>query len=321
MSKMINITFPESNFLARPLDFNSYLYPSVRFREIDQLNQSEFETQIVNQDILILNDLKITPAVLSNNPNLKLVALCSTGYDNQPVELLREKCIHLCNVRDYASHNLAEHAFMLIMNLAKNFSSYSESVMNGKWSNSNNFCYLEKPICELYNKNLVIIGSGTSGKALASRAQAFGMNVIFSERKDALKCRKGYIPFWDAIKAANVISLHCELNDNTYQLIDEQVLSICNKGTLLINIARGGLVNEHAILQSLMTGKLAGYATDTLIEEPPNINHPFLNVNLSNLLITPHIAWASQEAKHRLSLEIQENLHAYLQGKPKNLVV
>lgn len=321
MSKTINITFAETHALIRTLNFDKQSLPcSISFNQFNHLSQSGFETQVKNQSIIILNDLCITPQVLFNNPELQLVALCSTGYDKQPIQWLQSKGIHLCNVREYASHSLAEHAFMLMMNLIKSFSSYNEAVRCGKWSQSGHFCYLDQPIYELYQKTLVIIGSGTSGKALASRAKAFGVKVIFSERKNAVHCREGYVPFLQAIQLADIISLHCELNEDTYHLIDEEMLLMLQKHTLLINIARGGLVDETAVIHALLTGDLGGYASDVLTQEPPVINHPMITTRLPNLLITPHIAWASQEAQYRLVAEIEENIYAYLQGCPKNLV-
>ena len=321
MSKTINIAFAENHALIRPLDFNKKPLPySIRFNQFHHLTQSEFETQVKNQEIIIINDLCITPQVIFNNPELQLVALCSTGYDKQPIQLLQSKGIHLCNVREYASHSLAEHALMLMMNLIKNFISYNEAVRYGKWSNGGHFCYLGQPIYELYQKTLVIIGSGTSGKALANKAKAFGINVIFSERKNAIHCREGYIPFLQAIQLADIISLHCELNGDTYHLIDEETLLMLQKRALLINIARGGLVDENAVIHALLTGDLGGYAADVLTQEPPAINHPMITTRLPNLLITPHVAWASQEAQYRLVIEIEENICAYLQGCPKNLV-
>ena len=321
MSQTINIAFAEAHSLIRTLSFDKQTLPcSISFNQIDHLTQSEFESDVENQQIIILNDLCITPQVLSNNPKLQLVALCSTGYDKQPIQLLQSKGIHLCNVREYASHSLAEHAFMLMINLIRNFSGYDEAVKSGKWSKCDNFCYLETPIYELYQKTLVIIGSGTSGKALANKAKAFGINVIFSERKNAIHCREGYVPFLQAIQLADIISLHCELNGDTYHLIDEETLLMLQKHALLINIARGGLVDENAVIHALLTGDLGGYAADVLTQEPPAINHPMITTRLPNLLITPHVAWASQEAQHRLVIEIEENICAYLQGCPKNLV-
>lgn len=290
------------------------------YTEYEQLTQQEFYDQVHDQDILIISDLKVDAQILENNPNLKLLALCSTGYDHVDVPLLKSKNIKIANIRGYAGDAVAEHAFILMMNLIKNFASQVNAVQNDHWSEGAVSFYLAAPIRELKNKTLAILGKGEIGTSLAEKAQAFGMNVIFSERKNAMTCREGYVPFEQAIQQADVFSLHCELNAETRGMMDANVLSRMKKNSILINVGRGGLINNLDVVQALESGHLGGFGADVLDQEPPPKDHPLLNIHHPNVMITAHIAWATDEAQERLFSILESNVNHNIHGFDQNLV-
>lgn len=292
----------------------------VKYTEYEQLSQHEFYNQVHDQDVIIISDLKVDEQILANNPNLKLLALCSTGYDHVNIDLLKSKNVKVCNIRGYAGDAVAEHAFILMMNLIKNFSAQLNAVQSGAWSEGSVSFYLASPIRELKGKTLTILGKGEIGIALAQKAQAFGMNVIFSERKNAKNCREGYVAFDQAIQQADILSLHCELNDETRGMIDQSVLKKMKKDSILINVGRGGLINNHDVIQALENHEISGFGADVLDQEPPAANHPLLKINHPNVMITAHIAWATDEAQERLFSILEDNINKNISGIEQNLV-
>ncbi len=293
---------------------------AVDYTEYGQLSQSELYQHVYDQDVLIISDLKIDQQVLANNPNLKLVALCSTGYDHVDLPLLKSKGVHICNIRGYAGDAVAEHAFMLMINLIKNLNAQQFAVRDGFWSSENGSFYLASPMRELKSKNLVIVGKGEIGRSLAVKAQAFGMHVIFSERPNATSCRQGYMPFDQAIAQADVLSLHCTLNNETQHMINHAVLSKMKKDSILINVGRGGLIDNQDVVSALQHNLIAGFGADVLDQEPPSADHPLLKLNHPNIIITAHIAWATDEAQQRLFSIIESNINQNIQGNPQNLI-
>lgn len=292
----------------------------VKYTEYEQLSQHEFYNQVHDQDVIIISDLKVDEQILANNPNLQLLALCSTGYDHVNIDLLKSKNVKVCNIRGYAGDAVAEHAFILMMNLIKNFSAQLNAVQSGAWSEGSVSFYLASPIRELKGKTLTILGKGEIGIALAQKAQAFGMNVIFSERKNAKNCREGYVAFDQAIQQADILSLHCELNDETRGMIDQSVLKKMKKDSILINVGRGGLINNHDVIQALENHEISGFGADVLDQEPPAANHPLLKINHPNVMITAHIAWATDEAQERLFSILEDNINKNISGVEQNLV-
>lgn len=313
----LKITCVEKNILLnQPFEFSV----PVEYTEYDGLTQQELYDKVHGQDVIIVSDLTVDEHVLNHNPNLKLVALCSTGFDHIDIDLLKSKNIKVCNIRGYAGDAVAEHAFLLMINLIKNFSSQRQAVQTGQWSASKTSFYLAAPMFELKGKTLVIVGKGEIGLALAEKAKAFGMVVIFSERKQATTCRQGYMPFNEAMAQADILSLHCELNEHTFHLIDDDVLSRLKKGCILINVGRGALMNDQDVINALHQNRLGGLGVDVLDVEPPPQQHPLLTIQHPNVLVTAHIAWNTHEAQHRLFNILQENINSNITGVDKNLL-
>ena len=315
--KTFKITCAEKGVLINKA-FN-FDFP-VEYTEYEQLSQQDFYTQVHDQDVIIISDLKVDEQILANNPELKLLALCSTGYDHVNIDLLKSKNINVCNIRGYAGDAVAEHAFILMMNLIKNFGAQLNAVQNGAWSEGSVSFYLAAPIRELKGKTLAIVGKGEIGTALADKARAFGVNVIFSERKNAKNCREGYVAFDQAIEQADILSLHCALNDETREMINQNVLNKMKKDSILINVGRGGLINNHDVVHALENNQIAGFGADVLDQEPPTKDYLLLKTNHPNVMITAHIAWATDEAQERLFSILEDNVNKNILGIEQNLV-
>lgn len=270
--------------------------------------------------IAICNKLPLREPELSQLPQLKLIAVAATGVDNIDLDYCRERGIAVCNTRGYATHSLPEHVLMLILALRRALFSYRDDVARGKWQSAKQFCLLDHPIHELHGSTLGIIGYGALGRAMEKLALWIGMRVLISERKNAGNLRPGRVAFAEILTSSDIVSLHCSLTAETRDMIGLSELKIMKRTALLINTARGGLVNEAALIEGLQTGLIAGAGFDVLSNEPPQDGNPLLDLNLPNFILTPHIAWASDEAMQALADQLIDNIEAFVSGAPKNLV-
>lgn len=271
--------------------------------------------------IAICNKLPLREPELSQLPQLKLIAVAATGVDNLDLDYCRRHGIGVCNTRGYAAHSVPEHALLLMLALRRNLRRYRQDVERGAWQAAKQFCLLEHPIHELHGSSLGIIGYGALGQAMERLAAAVGMRVLISERKNAATLRSGRVPFTEVLSTSDVISLHCPLTAETRDMIAQPELETMKRSGLLINTARGGLVNEMALVTALQTGRIAGAGFDVLSNEPPRKGNPLLDLNLPNFILTPHVAWASDEAMQALADQLVDNIEAFVGGQPKNLVV
>jgi len=276
--------------------------------------------RIRGADIVITNKVVISAQAFAENPQLKLVAVTATGVNNVDVEAAKQNGTAVCNIRAYGNESVAEHAFMMMITLMRNLPAYQRDVAAGLWENSPFFCYLGAPMRDLNGKTLAIFGRGNIGKTLATYAQAFKMNVVFAEHKNAQSVRDGYVSFDEAIRSADVVSLNCPLTPQTANMIGEAELQQMKPGAILINCGRGGLVDEAALVAALKYGQIGGAGFDVLTQEPPRDGNPLLKARLPNLIVTPHIAWASQEAANRLFDILLDNINRFVAGNPQNLV-
>ena len=276
--------------------------------------------RIRGADIIITNKVVISTEHIAANPQLKLIALAATGVNNVDVEAAKQNGTAVCNIRAYGNESVAEHAFMMMITLMRNLPAYQRDVAAGLWENSPFFCHLGAPMRDLNGKTLAIFGRGNIGKTLATYAQAFKMNVVFAEHKNAQSVRDGYVSFDEAIRSADVVSLNCPLTPQTANMIGEAELQQMKPGAILINCGRGGLVDEAALVAALKYGQIGGAGFDVLTQEPPRDGNPLLKARLPNLIVTPHIAWASQEAANRLFDILLDNINRFVAGNPQNLV-
>ncbi|MFW2373604.1 MAG: 2-hydroxyacid dehydrogenase [Gammaproteobacteria bacterium] len=279
----------------------------------------ELRERLHDYDIVISNKVRLNRDTLRLNPQLKLICIAATGTNNVDLDAAKDLNIPVCNVRAYATHSVVQHVFSLILSLTTRLQELQTAIVQGKWSQSRNFSLLEYPVQELAAKNLGIIGYGELGQAVAKLAQAFGMQVLIAQR-NCDDQRPGRIPLQQLLAQSDVISLHCPLSKDTEGLIQAAELQQMKSSAILINTARGGIVDESDLLSALKTGQIAGAGLDVLSHEPPAENHPLLVYKSPRLIITPHVAWAARESRQRLLDEIARNIDAFNQGKLRNSV-
>ena len=284
--------------------------------------QQQVAERLADATIAIVNKRRLSAEIVAGLPRLQMVAIAATGYNNVDLDACRARGIVVSNVRGYARETVPEHVFALLLALARQIGPYHRSVAVGRWQKSAQFCYFDYPIRDLAGQTLGILGNGTLGQGVARIAAAFGMRVVFGEHKGAATCRDGYLPFERLIREADAISLHCPLNDATRHLIGAAELAAMKPDALLINTARGGLVDEAALADALRARRIGGAGFDVLTEEPPVAN-PLLAADIldaGNFILTPHVAWSSREAMQTLADRLIDNIEAFVRGEPVNRV-
>ena len=316
MNPLHIVVLDRDTLVNRPFDFN---FPHT-LSSYGTTEAHETLARIRGADIVITNKVVISAQAFAENPQLKLVAVTATGVNNVDVEAAKQNGTAVCNIRAYGNESVAEHAFMMMITLMRNLPAYQRDVAAGLWENSPFFCYLGAPMRDLNGKTLAIFGRGNIGQTLATYAQAFKMKVVFVEHKHAETVRDGYVSFDEAVRTADALSLHCPLTPETANMIGEAELQQMKPGAILINCGRGGLVDEAALVAALKYGQIGGAGFDVLTQEPPRDGNPLLKARLPNLIVTPHIAWASQEAANRLFDILLDNINRFVAGNPQNLV-
>ncbi len=289
--------------------------------EYEEISVDQLVDRLRHATIVICNKLPLRENVLSQLPELKLIVVAATGVDNIDLGYCRSHNIAVCNTRGYAVDSLPEHALMLMLALRRNLIAYRREAVNGTWQDARQFCLLGHSIANLKGSTLGVVGYGMLGKALAELGEAIGMRVLIAERKNATTVRDGRTAFADVLRLSDVLSLHCPLTEETTNLIGPEELSQMKPDAILINTARGGLLDDEALLVALKEGRLGGAGIDVLRVEPPRGGNVLLEADLSNLIVTPHNAWASRQAMQTLAEQVVDNLEAFVRGEPKNLVI
>jgi len=271
--------------------------------------------------IVITNKVVLDHDLLRHCPNLKLILIAATGTDNVALDACREQGIVVCNVRHYATPAVAQHTIALILNLLTSQTRYLQDVQQGKWSSSDVFCLLDHSIIETSGKILGIIGYGTLGRKVAAIAEALDMQVLLCQRPGSEGVPEpGRVRFDELLERSDIISLHCPLNADTHHLFDDRAFGKMKKSAILVNTARGAIIDSAALIHALEHGEIAGAGIDVFDIEPPPPDHPLLRARHPNLLITPHNAWGSRETRQRLVDALAENLTGWLNGQPINVV-
>jgi len=273
--------------------------------------------------IAIVNKVPLPAAAVDALAALKMVAVAATGTNIVDLEACRRRGIVVSNVRGYAEHTVPEHVFALLLALSRNLVAWRESVLAGRWQQSDQFCLFDHPIRDLHGATLGIVGSGSLGNGVARLAEAFGMRVLRAEHKGVPALRPGYTDFEDVLREADAVTLHCPLTPQTQGLIGEAELRAMKPTALLINTARGGIVDEAALVRALKAGWIAGAGFDVITAEPPPAGHPMVDsalLALPNFLLTPHVAWASRPAMQALADQLIGNIEAFVAGNPRNRV-
>lgn len=283
-----------------------------------------FPEQVIERarpaSIIISNKLSLGEPQLATAPHLKLIAIAATGSDCVDLEYCRRRGIAVCNVRGYATNSVPEHVLMMILALRRNLIAYRGDVQRGLWNQSKQFCLLTHELHDIRANTIGIVGYGSIGKAMAALAASVGMRALISEHKHATTVRAGRTPFTELLRRSDIITLHCPLTDETRDLIGLAEFHLMKRSALLINTARGALVQDEALIEALQTRLIAGAGIDVLREEPPAEGSPLLDLDLPNFIVTPHVAWASNEAVQTLADQVIDNLEGFVAGQPKNLL-
>jgi glycerate dehydrogenase len=286
----------------------------------DRTEPEQTVERAVDADILLVNKHQITEAILRQLPNLKCICVTATGFNNVDIEFAKTKNIPVCNVFGYSTASVAQHVFALILNFLNRPQDHNLSIQNGQWQKAKDFSFHLSPIHELARKTLGIYGFGRIGQKVAEIAQAFEMKVIVTH-KHPVKDRQAGIQFVhieELFEESDFISLHAPLTLDNVGIVNKKLLNIMKPAAYIINTARGSLINELDLREALENKKIAGAGLDVLSKEPPSSDHPLLG--LENCIITPHMAWASIESRKRLMASTAENIKAFLDGHPRNVV-
>ncbi len=282
-------------------------------------DSQEVVPRLNNAQVVITNKAKINRDHMLALPELKLICVAATGTNNIDIAAANELGIAVCNVAGYSTSSLIQHTFTMMSLLLGNMHRYIQDTAQGAWQRSEMFCRLDYPINELAGKTLSIIGFGELGQGVAKVASAFGMEVLIAERQGEVP-RAGRVSFEDALQRGDIVSIHCPLTAHTTALINKQTLAMMKPSAVLINTARGPIINEADLADALANGVIAGAALDVLSEEPPQASNPLIKYQGDNLLLTPHTAWASSQARDRLIAQLALNISAFEGGKIRNQI-
>lgn len=299
--------------VRRPAQAESYV-------EHAKTSPDQVVERLRHATVAIVNKVPLRADALAQLPRLKMVAVAATGYDVIDVAYCREHGIAVANIRNYAVHTVPEHAFALILALRRNLLAYRADVEAGVWQRSEQFCFFTHDIGDLHGATLGIVGEGAIGQGTAAIARGFGMKVLFADHAPPRAEGVEFTPLDTVLAESDVISLHCPLTDATRNLISLREFHRMKRNAILINTSRGGLVDEHALIQALDDGLIAGAGFDVLTTEPPTNGHPLLDVRRHNFILTPHVAWASDGAMQFLADQLIDNIDAWAAGRPQHLV-
>lgn len=283
-------------------------------------SDAQLHERLADAEVAVINKVRLDADALARASNLQLVCLAATGYNNVDLDAARERGIAVANIRDYCTAAVVQHVFALLLSLNQRLDGYRDLLRAGGWRESPQFTLLDYPFHELAAQTLGIVGYGTLGRGVAEAARAFGMRVLVAARPGERDDRPDRVALEQLLAESDVVSLHCPLTPATAQLIDAEALARMKPDALLINTARGAVVDEAALAEALRVGRIGGAGIDVLSQEPPVDGNPLLAADIPNLIVTPHIAWASVEARRRAVAEIAENIAAFRRGERRNRV-
>ena len=308
-----------ASLAEQDLDLSAFGQVLADWRTYPATASDERLAHIGDAEIVVTNKVVLDEAILRASPNLKLICITATGFNNIAVDTARELGIVVSNVVAYATDSVVQHVFALMLAHHTRLFDYTAAVKRGDWTRSPQFCLLDYPVRELRGMTLGIIGYGELGHGVARIAEAFGMQVMVSQRPGG-EPREGRHPLSEVLRESDVITLHVPLLDNTYHLIDADALAQMKPTALLINTARGAVIDNVALADALRRGVIGGAALDVLDVEPPPLDHPLLADDIPNLIVTPHSAWAGRQARQNVVDETVANIRAFVEGQPRNQV-
>ena len=288
----------------------------------DKITDDNAAERLKDAKVLMINKSAITDKILDDAPDLELICEFATGFDNANIEACNRHGVKVANVVNYSTMSVAQHTFALLFYLMENCKYYDEFVKSGKYANQPHFCCLDIPFNELDGKTYGIVGMGNIGRKVAEIATAFGTKVIFYSASGKSTCTDyERVEFDELLSRSDVVSLHCPLSDRTRNLFNKEAFDKMKKNAILINVARGAVVSEQDLYDALVEGKIAAAGLDVLNPEPMAKDSPLLKIQDSGkLFVTPHMAWASTEARKRCLEEVKKNVQAWQKGEPRNIV-
>jgi glycerate dehydrogenase len=291
-----------------------------QWREYPATRPGEVAERLLGATIAITNKVPVRAADIARLPDLKMIAVAATGTDNVDLAACRERGIVVSNIRNYSVVAVPEHCFTMILALRRNLRAYCADVDAGLWQKSSQFCLFNHPIGDLAGSRLGIVGYGALGQKVAQLGRAFGMQVCVASRSPVADPDVTMLALEELLRTCDVVSLHLPLTEQTRNMIGARELGMMKRSALLINTARGGLVDEAALAQALKDGVIGGAGFDVLSKEPPAPDNPLLGLHLPNFILTPHVAWASAGAMQTLADMLIDNVEAFVAGKPLNVV-
>ena len=283
---------------------------------------AEVVPRLAEAEIVLTNKVRLDDRILSQCPGIRYIGVLATGYNVIDIDSARQRQIAVANVPGYSTASVAQHVFALLLHASNDVAGHHADVMAGRWATAGDFCFTRQVLIELAGKTIAVVGSGAIGQAVGRIAEAFGMRILRCAVPGSASPAR--TPLTEALPQADVVTLHCPLTPRTEGLVDEAFLAAMKPGSVLINTGRGQLIDEAALLAALRLGRIGRVCLDVLAQEPPGSGHPLLDAQApwsSRLIVTPHLAWATVEARTRLVGEAVANLNAFLCGQARNRVV
>lgn len=311
---MLNIVFLDRTGIPATHDIPRPSFPHT-WTEYDRTSAEETYERVKDADIVVTSKVLFGRELMAKLPKLKLIAITATGTNNVDLVAAKELGIAVKNVTGYSSVTVPEHVLGMIFSLKHSLMNYHfDQVTSDRWATCGQFCYTDYPITDVRGATLGVFGKGNLGTEVGRLAGLVGMHVLYAEHKGAATVREGYTPFEEVLKQSDIITLHCPLTETTQNLINADTLAMMKPTAYLINTGRGPLVDEAALLDALENRTIAGAALDVLVKEPPSIDNPLIQAakRLPNLLITPHIAWASDSAVTTLVNKVAQNIEDFV---------
>ncbi len=317
----MKIVVADTDSVGSDMDYSIYDELGEVIYYEDKITEENAAKRLKGVNVLMINKSAITDKILDDAPELELICEFATGFDNANIEACNRHGVKVANVVNYSTMSVAQHTFSQLFYLMENSRHYDEFVKSGGYADQSHFCCLDIPFNELDGKTYGIVGMGNIGRKVAEIATAFGAKVIFYSASGKSNCTDyERVEFDDLLQQSDVISIHCPLSDRTRNLFNKEAFDKMKKTAILINVARGAVVNEYDLYDALNEGKIAAAGLDVLNPEPMAKDSPLLKIQDNRLFVTPHMAWASTEARRRCLEEVKKNVIAWQNGKPRNLV-
>lgn len=317
---MLGVFLDRDSLDRNDLDFSGLDRVLPNWRYYPSTTPAEVAARIEEAEVVITNKVVLDAAAIHQAPRLKLIGVAATGVNHVDLDAAAAQGIIVCNCRGYGTAAVVQHVFALLLALYTRWPDYQQAVRDGRWQHASQFCLLDFPIRELAGKTLGIIGYGELGQGVARVAEALGMRVLVAQRPGTVDAIEERVPLPVLLPQVDVLSLHCPLTPETGGLIGAWELALMRRDAILINTARGGLVDEALLADALRRGALGGAVVDVLSLEPPVNGNPLLAADIPNLIVTPHCAWGSRESRQRLVGQLAENIQSWLDGAPVRVV-